>query len=72
MNKYYRNNLVDALRIYVVGCTVLVALASSLTAYIVSGNYKKYKQITAKTYVYSNNGASILITNQNAESTRTK
>lgn len=61
MRKYYQNNLVYAYEIYLMGCTVIVALAGALTFYLLMNNYKKYQQNMAETYVYSTNGASIQV-----------
>ena len=57
--KYYNNNLVYAYRIWIMACTVLVAIASMITLYVVVTNYKSYEKTMARTYVYGSNGASI-------------
>lgn len=57
--KYYNSNLVYAFRVYLLACTVLVAIGGILTLFIVVNNYRSYQKNMRKTYVYSTNGASI-------------
>jgi len=57
--KYYKNNLVEAYRTFMLLCTIIVAFAGMLTLYILVNNFKKYSAEMANTYVYSSNGASI-------------
>ncbi len=59
MNKYYNNNLVEAYRIYLMGCTLIVAIAGIATLYLIVNNYKSYQTYMKKTYVYSSTGASL-------------
>lgn len=59
--KYYNNNLVYAFRVYLLACTVLVAISGILTLFIVVNNYRSYQKNMQKTYVYSTNGASIQV-----------
>lgn len=64
MFKYYKNNLVEAYRTYLLACTLLVALAGIGTLYIVVNNYKSYASYMKSTYVYSSTGASIEVNNK--------
>lgn len=59
MNKYYKNNLVEAYRMYLMGCTLVVAISGVGTLYLIVNNYKSYQTQMKKTYVYSSTGASL-------------
>ncbi|MGM9512465.1 hypothetical protein ACS5NO_32335 [Larkinella sp. GY13] len=57
--KYYNNNLVYAYRLFLMICTVLVAVGGVVTLYIVVSNYRSYQKNMQRTYVYSTNGAAV-------------